>query len=412
MLHPPRSATLPDLQTEQEPSAAFLTQCHRNALDQLRSSFSAKRPLAILTGDGKTTSRFVIRKFLSRLDADVAVALFARPSSTDFEFMTHLIAAVGFQPNDMSLSDLENIFSMFLSFQKSHNRRTIICIEEAQLSEWWLLDKIRALVETECKDENGLLLILSGQTELDELLENRPLSSVTAFADEAISLAPFTLPESREFIRRRAEAAVAANNGKRFHAHAIPLIHELCAGVPDAIGTLVNRCFVLAREQDMDPITKELVKRAYEGLREQSAVDDDDLEATAVNVTPIRPRGARLIVKLTGNDVKEMVLRQSRILIGRNNLCDIRIDSNIVSRHHALISYSADGATIIDLGSTNGTTVNGIAIKEHQLEPGETIVVGDCRIEYVLDDDFRAQQRSPDNAESADHVGQESFAPN
>jgi len=412
MLHPPRSATLPDLQIEQEPSAAFLTQCHRNALDQLRSSFSAKRPLAILTGDGKTTLRFVIRKFLSRQDADVAVANFARPSGTDFEFMRELIAAVGFQPHDMSLSDLENIFSMFLSFQKSHNRRTIICIEEAQLCEWWLLDKIRALVDTEQKDQCGLLVILSGQTELDELLKNRPLSSVTMFADEPISLAPFTLPESREFILRRAEAAVAANNGKRFHTHAIPLIHELCAGVPDAIGTLVNRCFVLAREQDMDPITTELVKRAYEGLREQSAADDVDLEATAVNVTPIRPRVARLIVKLMGNDVKEMTLRQSRVLIGRNNLCDIRIDSNIVSRHHALISYSADGATLIDLGSTNGTTVDGIAIKEHQLEPGETIVVGDCRIEYIMDDDVRAQHPSPDNTENADHVGQESVARN
>lgn len=410
MLHPPRPATLPDLQIEQEPSAAFLTQCHRNALEQLRRSFSERRSLAILTGDGKTATRFVIRKFLSRLEADVAVAHFARPSRSAFEFMRELIAAVGFQPNDMSLSDLENIFSMFLSFQKSHDRRTIICIEEAQLSEWWLLDKIRAMVETEEEGDCGLQLILSGQTELDELLKNRPLSSIAGYADKPISLAPFTLPETREFIRRRAEAAVAAKNGTRFHTHAIPLIHELCAGVPDAIGTLVNRCFTVAREQELDPITKELVKRAYESLRQESDVDDVDLAATAVNITPIRPRSARLIVKLTGNDVKEMILRKSRVLIGRNNLCDIRIDSNIVSRHHALISYSAEGATIIDLGSTNGTTVNGIAIKEHQLEPGDTIVVGDCRIEYVLDDDARAQHQTPDNTANADHAGQESLA--
>lgn len=412
MLHPPRSATLPDLQIEQEPSSAFLTQCHRNALDQLGDSFSEGRSLAILTGDGKTTSRFVIRKFLSRLDPDVAVARFTRPSANVVEFMRDLIASIGFQPNDMSLADLENIFSMFLSFQKSHERRTIICIEEAQQSEWWLLDKICALVKAEQKGGYGLMLILSGQVELEELLKNRPLSSVTAFADEPISLAPFTLPETREYIRRRAEAAVAANNGQRFHSHAIPLIHELCAGVPDAVGTLVSRCFCLANEKNEDPITTELVKRAYEGLREQLETNAVDLEATAVNITPIRPRVARLIVKLTGNDVKEMILRQSRVLIGRNHLCDIRIDSKIVSRHHALISYSAEGATIIDLGSTNGTTVDGIAVKEHQLEPGETIVVGDCRIEYVLDDDFHVQHQPPDHAENADQVGLESFARN
>ncbi|MGI9236817.1 MAG: hypothetical protein ACR2QZ_05440, partial [Woeseiaceae bacterium] len=70
MSHPQRSTTLPDIDPEQTQSSAFLTQCHRNALDQLDTAFSNNRPVALVTGEGKSAARFVIRKFLSRLDQD------------------------------------------------------------------------------------------------------------------------------------------------------------------------------------------------------------------------------------------------------------------------------------------------------------------------------------------------------
>lgn len=399
MRNPEHLAALPDLPYVQSPSSDFLTQCHRNALERLSISYSEKRPLAIIVGDGRSTSRFVLRRFISRLDQDVTVAQIAEPCTNAIEFMGKIISAIGFQPKDMSLEDLESIFSMFLSFQKAHSRRTIICIEEAQASEWWVLDKIRSLVEMEREGEFGLMLILAGQADLKELLHARPLSSVSEYAGQRISLEPFTLPETREFIRRRVEAAGIANLDEAFHFHAIPLIHELCAGIPDAIGSLVSQCFDLADEDDSDLMTKDLVKRAYESLRavsEQESVDEDVVTA---NVTNIRPALGRLIVRLTGDEVNEVALRQGNILIGRSVLCDIRINSKIVSRHHALISHSsAGGASIVDLGSTNGTSVDGCAIKEHVLKAGETITVGNCRIEYVIDDALQAHFRSAEQA--------------
>jgi pSer/pThr/pTyr-binding forkhead associated (FHA) protein len=103
---------------------------------------------------------------------------------------------------------------------------------------------------------------------------------------------------------------------------------------------------------------------------------------------------------LSGDDVREIALRRGTLLIGRSTLCDIRIDSDIVSRHHALISYRPEGAMIVDLGSTNGTSVDGYRIKEHQLVAGETITVGDCRIEYILDDNLQARFQDAETANS------------
>lgn len=387
MDQPERSVSLPDLDAEQTCSSAFLTQCHRNALDQLKLAFGQKRPLAIVVGEGRSTARFVIRKFLSRLDHDVASVEIAGPCASASDFMGQIIEAVGFRPKDMSVTDLESIFSMFLSFQKAHSNRTVICIEEAQECDWWVLEKIRSLVEAEREGSFGLMLILAGQGGFKDLLASRPLDSVAGYAGKRISLAPFTLPETREYLRHRAEAEGKAGITELLEYHAIPLMHELCGGVPDAIKDLFSQCLVQAQHEGVELVTKDLVKRAYEAQRELTNQQFGDDEAAETIVTShLIAKPGRLIVQLTGQDVREIKLRQSNILIGRSKLCDIRIDSRIVSRHHALIRYTSQGAMLIDLGSTNGTKVDGYAVKEHRLTGGETIAVGDCQIEYLLDD--------------------------
>ena len=400
MRYPQHSMTLPDLEAGEVRSSAFLTQCHHNALDQLGIAFKDHRPLAILIGEGKARSRFVVRRFLSRLDSDIAVARITAACVNSTDFMGKIIAAVGLQPKEMSLADLESVFSMFLSFQKAHHRRTIICIEEVEDCDWWVLDKIRNLVDAERDGAFGLMLILTGQSGLTELLARRPLKSIAEFAGRRISLAPFTLPETREFVRRRVEEAGNASIDEVFEYHAIPLMHELCAGVPDAISDLFGQCRLQAEEEGVALVTKEVVKRAYETQRAMTEQKYGDDELATININEIPPRPGRLIVQLSGDDVREIALRRGTLLIGRSKLCDIRIDSDIVSRHHALISYRPEGAMIVDLGSTNGTSVDGYRIKEHQLVAGETITVGDCRIEYILDDNLQARFQDAETANS------------
>jgi pSer/pThr/pTyr-binding forkhead associated (FHA) protein len=286
----------------------------------------------------------------------------------------------------MTLADLESIFAMFLSFQKGHSKRTVICIEETQECDWWVLDKIRSLVEAEKDGGFGLTLILAGQSGLRDLLERRPLDAIAEDAGKRISLAPFSLPETREYLRHRVEVRGKSSIDEVLEFHAIPLIHELCAGVPDAINELFSQCLLQADEEGVELVTKELVKRAYEAQRELTTQLYGDDEAETITTTGLYPQPGRLLVQLTGRDLREIRLRRSNILIGRSKLCDIQIDSKIVSRHHALIRYSSQGAVLIDLGSTNGTKVDGYSIKEQRLVGGETIAVGDCQIEYLLDD--------------------------
>ena len=138
----PIGATLDIPFTGPEPASTFLTDRHRHAVDQLNSAFNTCRPVAVMIGEGYSTSNFVVQSFAAGLASDVAFARIEEPCSNATEFMGQVIDALGFEPKDMCLEDLEGIFKMFLSFQKSHSHRTVLCVERTQEQDLWVLDKL------------------------------------------------------------------------------------------------------------------------------------------------------------------------------------------------------------------------------------------------------------------------------
>jgi hypothetical protein len=71
----------------------------------------------------------------------------------------------------------------------------------------------------------------------------------------------------------------------------------------------------------------------------------------------------------------EMRAGESRV-IGRNASCDYAVHDGTVSGRHAELARTADGWRIKDLGSRNGTRVNGWLVREQTLVPGDTIELG------------------------------------
>jgi pSer/pThr/pTyr-binding forkhead associated (FHA) protein len=70
--------------------------------------------------------------------------------------------------------------------------------------------------------------------------------------------------------------------------------------------------------------------------------------------------------------------------IGRTSECDLYIpDDERVSRVHARLDWDGTGWVLVDLGSTNGTVVNGEKITERRLEPGDVLEIGDTELRYL-----------------------------
>ncbi|MDP3134126.1 MAG: FHA domain-containing protein [Burkholderiaceae bacterium] len=91
----------------------------------------------------------------------------------------------------------------------------------------------------------------------------------------------------------------------------------------------------------------------------------------------------KLIVSIDGVVVKEVQLTKDRTTLGRRPYNDIVIDNLAVSGEHAVLQMSGADVHLEDLASTNGTYVNGKAIKKQQLAHNDTIEVGKHKIKFL-----------------------------
>jgi pSer/pThr/pTyr-binding forkhead associated (FHA) protein len=92
---------------------------------------------------------------------------------------------------------------------------------------------------------------------------------------------------------------------------------------------------------------------------------------------------AKLILTLDGVVLKEFALTKERTTIGRKAHNDVQIDNLAVSGEHAAIVTILNDSFLEDLGSTNGTLVNGQPIKKHFLQNGDLVEIGKYKVKYV-----------------------------
>jgi pSer/pThr/pTyr-binding forkhead associated (FHA) protein len=102
---------------------------------------------------------------------------------------------------------------------------------------------------------------------------------------------------------------------------------------------------------------------------------------------------AKLILSLDGMVIREYPLTKERTTLGRKPHNDIVIDNLAISGEHAMIMTILNDSFLEDLGSTNGTLVNGQPIKKHFLQNSDVVELGKYKLKYVTE--ASAAQASP-----------------
>lgn len=106
---------------------------------------------------------------------------------------------------------------------------------------------------------------------------------------------------------------------------------------------------------------------------------------------------AKLILSLENSVIREVPLDKERIMIGRKPSNEIQIENLAVSGEHACIVTILNDSFLEDMGSTNGTLVNGNPIKKHILQNNDVIEIGKYKLKYIA------------GAPAAAHAGNEDF---
>jgi hypothetical protein len=166
-------------------------------------------------------------------------------------------------------------------------------------------------------------------------------------------------------------------------------------------GTVVPNEFVIGlAHEDLerfesfhDSLVKELADAVREHAREESYHFIGPVEVTIVE-SPGAKRGD-LVVEATIRegpegavgalvlpDGRRVQLGDQQAIIGRMPDCAVSLSDPQVSRQHAAVRPTEHGYEVVDLGSTNGTLVNGHVVREQSLTDGDVIVIGSTSIRY------------------------------
>jgi hypothetical protein len=162
-----------------------------------------------------------------------------------------------------------------------------------------------------------------------------------------------------------------------------------------------NRFTVVLAESDrrrFAPIEGELIAELVEMARDHARSEgyvflgpvtielstDGDLTPGMLRVAgEMTPAGGAAALVLA--DGRRIALSDQPATIGRMPECQVMLADGNVSRRHAEVRRADDGGSghiVVDLGSTNGTKVNGVGVKTHRLRHGDEITVGGTWLRY------------------------------
>jgi hypothetical protein len=94
----------------------------------------------------------------------------------------------------------------------------------------------------------------------------------------------------------------------------------------------------------------------------------------------------KLVVSLDGVVIKDVQITKDKTTLGRRPYNDIVIDNLAVSGEHAVLQMLGNDVFIEDLNSTNGTYINGKAIKKQMLAHNDTVEIGKYKIKYLVEE--------------------------
>ena len=372
-----------------DPLVPILGRLSRSPVKRLARAHRDRVPIAMLVSHSRFALGYVVDRFLATIDGQTTVIRVEQSFDDPAAFMDDIVRSIGFETVGMSLSDYQNVLMLFLAHQKLKRRRTILVLRDIDAHGQEVVDRIRDLIEKEAASHFGLMVVATGPAS-DSLEPMQPaLEAILLRGSERIVLTPFVLSETRDFIRDRFEHRSSNGAGRgevtpRFEVYAIRLIHELSSGVLETVDLLCRKSVEVAAGSGKEAISTTEVKAAATllGLMQETA-DEQTEDAAPEHAVPEDASG-QLIVKVRGKPEKTIPLNGSKLLIGRDRLCEICVEDVQVSRIHGLIARSTDGVHYLDLGSTNGSAVNGETAQSLVLTNNDVIAVGDVKIIYSL----------------------------
>ncbi len=276
------------------PQYLVLTDIHREALSNLEYGISGRKGITLLTGEAGSGKTTLIRTAIEKQPARVHCIYLNNPALTRAEFVEMLSERFGLSDTaKASKTGLLIELEALLRARRAAGETTVLIVDEAQSLSLELFEEIRLLANIETNDEKLLLVIMAGQPELAEKLNERSLRQLKQRVALRCHLRPLTLQETAAYLAGRIRCAGGVG-AQVFTREAVTTIFERSGGIPRVISVLADNALLSAFAQERRPVTSQIVLEVCSdfdvgnGPAEQSATPVLSSEASGSHSMPNR----------------------------------------------------------------------------------------------------------------------------
>ena len=255
-----------------DPRFLFFSDRHREAFDHLLFGIRERKGFIQITGEvgaGKTT---LCRALLEELGPTYRTALILNPTLSSDQLLRTILKELDLSaPEGDRVAALE-VLNQFLLDQLSAGNDVVLLIDEAQDLSPELLEQIRLLSNLETDQRKLLQIVLVGQPELREKLDQRGLRQLRQRITVRYHLAPLSRTETERYIHHRLAVAGTGNAGGRngvgpsFARWAVCRIFHYSRGVPRLINAVCDKALLAGYVAGEDRLTWRHVRRAVREL--------------------------------------------------------------------------------------------------------------------------------------------------
>jgi type II secretory pathway predicted ATPase ExeA len=290
----------------------------------LTYGIETRKGFILLTGEVGTGKTTLINKLLEWLHKErVFTAFVFNPRLSVSQFFDFMMADFGIPCESRQKGQMLLKLNQWLLDRYQAGERAVLVVDEAQNLSPQMLEEIRLLTNLETSTEKLLQIVLAGQPELEQKLNQPQLRQLRQRITLRAKTRPLTLEETQGYIQERMRIA-GAENPDIFSPEAIVAVHRFARGIPRVTNLLCEHALVSSFAEQKNPVPAELV--------EEVARDFDLHIVDPLAQAP--PAAPALTLPHTGEAngehplLIESLLQALNTLVDRLNQAEARIESD------------------------------------------------------------------------------------
>lgn len=365
---------------------------HLDAVAFLMASLRQTNGISLLQGpdgSGKTT---VVHELAVQLERDADLALVSGNRLKPRELLTNVLSQFGIEHGAEPDDELLRMVNDFAMQQTRSWQSPILIVDDLDKINSGTLRVLTAIADLEVQGRFAMRFVFTGNEGLLSLINSNNLTSIAQRGPGEHSMAPLSAKEAMIYLRARLSAAGSDLADTLFPFEVCARLRELSNGWP----ALLNHCALDTIQRSTGfPLSIVNAMPSPQVLKEDT---EQLIEKSPPDSLPCEP--PQIIISRDGEKESRYTFDSSKALIGRSDFADVLIMDDFVSKLHAMLLLYEDALVLLDLNSSNGTTVNSVKVRKTILKNGDIISLGRHRLKIEnapeIGDDMRELLKSPD----------------